>query len=114
MPSVTPEKPVDANIDGIDPGAHVINLSSALVQPSLKGESMLEDSLNRGVVTVAAAGDQGTGGSSAIARHPWVIPVAACDAQGKPLRETNLGHSIGRRWKGIAWVPHPTSELSFH
>ena len=34
---------------------------------------------HRGVITVAAAGNQGTVGSSAITRHPWVIPVAACD-----------------------------------
>jgi subtilisin family serine protease len=49
------------------------------------------------VITVAAAGNQGTVGSSAITRHPWVIPVAACDTRGKPLSESNLGRSIGRR-----------------
>jgi len=99
-------------------GANVINLSSALVQPSLKGESMLEETVNhaarRGVVTVAAAGNQGTVGSSAIIRHLWANPAAACNAQAKPFRETNLGNSIGRRWKGIAGVPQPTSELSSH
>jgi subtilisin family serine protease len=26
-----------------------------------------------------------------------VIPVAACDLRGKPLHQSNLGHSIGRR-----------------
>jgi subtilisin family serine protease len=36
-------------------------------------------------------------GSSAITRHPWVIPVAACNLQGRPLGESNLGSSIGRR-----------------
>ena len=45
---------------------------------------------------VAAAGNQGTVGSSAITRHPWVIPVIACDLQARPTAESNLGSSIGR------------------
>jgi subtilisin family serine protease len=101
MPSATPEELAEAVVDSIDAGARVINLSSALVRPSPKGESKLEEAFNqaarRGVITVAAAGNQGIVGSSAITRHPWVIPVAACDAHGKPLRETNLGSSIGKR-----------------
>lgn len=101
MPSTTPEELAEAIIDSVDAGARIINLSSALVQPSPKGESKLEEALNyaahRGVITVAAAGNQGTVGSSAITRHPWVIPVAACDLQGRPLGESNLGSSIGRR-----------------
>ncbi len=101
MPSATSEELAEAIIDSVDAGARVINLSSALVQPSPRGEGKLEEALNyaahRGVITVAAAGNQGTVGSSAITRHPWVIPVAACDTQGRPLSETNLGSSIGRR-----------------
>jgi subtilisin family serine protease len=101
MPSSTPEELAEAIIDSVDAGAGVINLSSALVQPSPRGESKLEEALNyeahRGAITVAAAGNQGTVGSSAITRHPWVIPVAACDTHGKPLRESNLGSSIGKR-----------------
>ena len=101
MPSATPEELAEAVVDSIDAGARIINLSSALVRPSRKGESDLEEAFNyaahRGVITVAAAGNQGSVGSSAITRHPWVIPVAACDDQGKPLNESNLGNSIGRR-----------------
>lgn len=101
MPSATSDELAEAIIDSVGAGARVINLSSALVRPSAKGESKLEEALNhaahRGVITVAAAGNQGTVGSSAITRHPWVIPVAACTLQGKPLRESNLGSSIGRR-----------------
>jgi len=101
MPSATPEELAEAIIDSVDEGARVINLSSALVQPSPQGESKLEQAFNyaagRGVITVAAAGNQGTVGSSAITRHPWVIPVAACDAEARPLNESNLGSSIGRR-----------------
>lgn len=101
MPSATPEELADAIIDSVDSGARVINLSSALVRPSPKGELKLQQALNhaahRGVIAVAAAGNQGVVGSTTITRHPWVIPVAACDLQGKPLRESNLGNSIGRR-----------------
>ncbi len=101
MPSSTPEELAEAITDSVEAGAKVINLSAALVQPSLKGESKLEQALDyaaqRGVITVAAAGNQGTVGSSAITRHPWVIPVAACDLQGRPLGESNLGSSIGRQ-----------------
>lgn len=101
MPSATPEELAEAVIDSVNAGARIINLSSALVRPSPKGERELEKALNyaahRSVITVAAAGNQGTVGSSAITRHPWVIPVAGCDAQGKPLRESNLGGSIGTR-----------------
>jgi len=101
MPSATSDELAEAIIESVDAGARVINLSSALVRPSAKGESKLEEALNHaahhGVITVAAAGNQGTVGSSAITRHPWVIPVAACSIQGRPLNESNLGSSIGRR-----------------
>ena len=101
MPSATPQELAAAIIECIDAGARVINLSLALAQPSIKGEQALEEALNqairRGVIVVAAAGNQGTLGSSAITRHPWVIPVVACDLAGRPMNESNLGGSIGRR-----------------
>ena len=101
MPSATPKELAAAIIECINAGARVINLSLALAQPSTKGEQALEEALNqairRGVIVVAAAGNQGTLGSSAITRHPWVIPVVACDLEGRPTNESNLGSSIGRR-----------------
>jgi subtilisin family serine protease len=48
-------------------------------------------------MVVVAAGNQGSVGSSALTRHPWVIPVIACDALGWPIGYSNLGNSIGRR-----------------
>ena len=60
-------------------------------------EEALDQAARRGVIVVAAAGNQGTLGSSAITRHPWVIPVVACDLRGRPMNESNLGSSIGRR-----------------
>jgi subtilisin family serine protease len=101
MPSATPQELAAAIIECIDAGARCINLSLALAQPSSKGERELEQALDRaakrGVIIVAAAGNQGTLGSTAITRHSWVIPVVACDLRGRPMNESNLGSSIGRR-----------------
>jgi subtilisin family serine protease len=101
MPSATPDELAEAIIDCINAGARVINLSAALAQPSSKGERKLEEALDYaargGAIIVAAAGNQGTIGSSAITRHPWVIPVVACDIRGRPISYSNLGSSIGRR-----------------
>ena len=101
MPTATPEALATAILECIEAGVRVINLSLALAQPSVKGEHALEQALNRaarrGAIVVAAAGNQGTLGSSAITRHPWVIPVAACDVRGRPINESNLGISTGRR-----------------
>ena len=100
MPSASPEELATAITEAISAGAKVINLSAALTNPSSRGERQLEQALDsaaqRGVLVVAAAGNQGTVGSSAITRHPWVIPVVACDLQGRPTAESNLGSSIGR------------------
>jgi subtilisin family serine protease len=101
MPSASPQELATAVGDAIRAGANVINLSAALAQPSARGERELEQSLDyaaqRGVLVVAAAGNQGAVGSSAITRHPWVIPVTGCDSQGRPMSGSNLGSSIGRR-----------------
>lgn len=101
MPNATPKELAAAIIECIDEGARVINLSVALAQPSTKTEGILEEALNqafkRGAIVAAAAGNQGTLGSSAITRHPSVIPVVACDLRGRPMNESNLGSSIGRR-----------------
>ncbi|MGC2222502.1 MAG: S8 family serine peptidase [Methylocella sp.] len=101
MPSATPEDLTAAILACIEAGARILNLSLALTRSSSKGERALGEALDRaarrGVLIVAAAGNQGTVGSTVITGHPWVIPVAACDLRGKPVNETNLGHSIGRR-----------------
>ena len=101
MPSATPLELAAAIIESINAGARVINLSLGLAQPSTSGEQALDEALNhavrRGAIVVAAAGNQGTLGSSAITRHPWVIPVVACTLAGRPTNESNLGSSIGRR-----------------
>ena len=101
MPSATPQELATAILDCINAGASVINLSLALAQPSINGIQALEEAfdqaIRRDVIVVAAAGNQGALGSSAITRHPWVIPVVACDDRGQPTNKSNLGGSIGRR-----------------
>jgi subtilisin family serine protease len=101
MPSTTPHELAVAILECIDAGARVINLSLAVARPSTKGEQALEEALDqaarRSVIVVAAAGNQGALGSSAITRHPWVVPVAACNPAGRPTVESNFGHSIGKR-----------------
>lgn len=110
MPSATPQELAAAILECINAGARVINLSLALAQPSVKGEQALEEALRRGVLIIAAAGNQGTLGSSAITRHPWVIPVVACDLRGRPINESNLGGSIGMR--GLSAPGDSISSLS--
>jgi subtilisin family serine protease len=101
MPSATAAELATAIMETVDAGARVLNLSAALVQSGSAGEKDLKAALDyaakRGAITIAAAGNQGTVGSSAITAHPWVVPVAACDSQGNPIAQSNLGRSIARR-----------------
>jgi subtilisin family serine protease len=101
VPQATPEDLAQALVECVEAGARVINLSAAMVRPASGGRDRLREALDhaarRGVLVAAAAGNQGTLSGSPIVGHPWVIPVAACDARGRPLPESNLGNSIGRR-----------------
>ena len=89
-----------AIVDVVEAGADVINVSAALVGGSAAGERLLSAALDyaaqRGVITVAAAGNQRSLAGSAITRHPWVIPVVACNLRGHPTDPSNLSISIGR------------------
>ncbi|RQQ25977.1 peptidase S8 [Burkholderia stagnalis] len=104
MPSATPEDLAGAILDCIHAGARILNISAAIVRPSLTSECPLKDALDwaakRGAIIVAAAGNQGAVGSTVITHHPWVIPVVAYDNQGRPMRQSNMSGSIGRRGLG--------------
>ena len=71
------------------------------MQSSMDAESTLKLALDhamfRGVIIVAAAGNQKMVGSTVISRHPWVIPIAACNPEGLLSAYLNVGHSIGVR-----------------
>ena len=101
LPSAAPDRLAVAIRDVINAGAQIINLSVGLSAPGLGTERALEEALTeaarRGVIVAAAAGNQGVLGGSTIIRHPWVIPVVACDRRGRVLAPANLGASIGRR-----------------
>ena len=98
--SATPDELAKGIIECVDAGADVINLSLATGQPTMRREESLSRALDyamaRRTIVIAAAGNQGTVGTSEITRHPWAIPVAACDRVGRPMTTSNLAASIGR------------------
>lgn len=104
LPSATPGELAEAIVDCVDAGASLLNLSAALSEGSIGAERELDEALGyaaqRGVLVVAAAGNQGTVGGSVITHHPWTIPVVAYDRAGRPLAHSNLGRSMGSRGVG--------------
>jgi subtilisin family serine protease len=100
MPSATPEELAAAITDCISAGARIVNLSLSVVRASPRSDReltiALDQAASQGVLVVAAAGNQGTVVSTAITRHPWVIPVVACDFLGRALAMSNLAASIGQ------------------
>ena len=103
QPSSTPEELAAAILNCIEAGARIVNLSLAVTRSSSKGERALKLALDHaarhGAIIVAAAGNQGKDRGHLVITEviPWVIAVAACDANGKPLNGSNLGSSIGLR-----------------
>jgi subtilisin family serine protease len=100
IPNASPQELANAIVDCVKAGVNIINLSLAIATPTIKAEAELEKAIsyaaNRQVIIVASAGNQGTVGSTSITRHPWVIPVIACNNMGHPLQMSNICHSIGR------------------
>ena len=107
LPTAAPGELAAAIVDCVDAGAQILNVSAALVDGSTAAEKAelelaLQYTVQRGVLVVAAAGNQGVLGGSTITSHPWVIPVVACTRAGWPLTQSNLSHSVGRRGLGAA------------
>lgn len=100
-PSTNPDELAAGVFDCISAGARIINLSLALVRSSTGTDQVLKSALEyamlRGIIIVAAAGNQKILGSTVITRHPWVIPTAACNLEGLPSAYSNVGLSIGTR-----------------
>jgi subtilisin family serine protease len=102
LPSTTPRELSNAIIETVNAGAKIINISAGLSTSSLVAYSELEYAydyaMRKGVIVVAAAGNQGNIGSYiSILSHQWVIPVAACDERGRLHPMSNFGPSIGSR-----------------
>ena len=112
-PLAAPAEVGAAIADCVDAGARLVNLSAAVGYPSVRVEALLRQALDfasrRGVLVVAAAGNQGTVGTSEITRHPGVLPVVAYDDSGRPQAHSNLGRSLGLRGVG---APGRTTSLS--
>ncbi|MCX5606469.1 S8 family serine peptidase [Streptomyces sp. NBC_00047] len=104
LPSVTAPRLAEAICACVDAGAQVLNLSAGMSQPSTRQERELHMALNyaagHGALVVVAAGNQGTLGSSALTRHPWVIPVVGYGMDAQPMAQSNLGSSMGKRGLG--------------
>ena len=99
IPSAMPHELAAAIIDCIDAGARVINLSLGLAHPSTQGEQALDEALNhavrRGVIVVAAAGNQGQNAAGyAPASCGNVVAVAAVDRNGGLTAYSNTGTQI--------------------
>ena len=123
QPSATPHVLADAIIDCVDGGAWILNLSAALTTGGLGTDRHLREALDytvrRGVLVIAAAGNQGAmGGGSPITRHPWIIPVVAYAQSGRALAQSNVGRASGLRGVGgpgegvISLAPEGGSVLS--
>jgi subtilisin family serine protease len=100
-PEVTPSELKQAIRETVDAGVNIINLSLGLASAALLDYPGLQDTfdyaLQKGVLLVAASGNQGSLGPVPLFKHPWVIPVSACDAQGRLEPSSNIGLSIGKR-----------------
>ena len=133
LPQATPEELAQAIRESVEAGAHVINVSAAVVGHRCSrrlGERRLAEALDQamqhGCLVVAAAGNQGDIGSSMITEHPWVIPVAAYSLRGSAAGRVEFGRvdrqaRLGRarraessvcrrpvnrcRGRGPAWLP---------
>ncbi len=87
----------------IEHGAHVVNISGGEPSPSGEAHPILASAIRtcaaRGVLVVAAAGNEGCDCLHVPGALPWVLPVGAMDARGEPLAFSNWG---GRyRTRGI-------------
>jgi len=87
--------------DCVEAGAKILNVSAALTPAAAAGSAALTSALDRaarrGTLVVVAAGNDGIVGGSALTRHPWVVPVAACTTAGTPSAYSSFGLGIGRR-----------------
>jgi subtilisin family serine protease len=98
IPAVAARTLAEAVQDLLNAHIHVINLSLSLDESTTSYDreltAVLSAAARRGVVVVSAAGNQGTLRSTPLTHHPWVIPVAGCDEDGRITAESNFGRTI--------------------
>jgi len=104
IPTTTSHELAEAIVECLEGGARILNVSAAVAHAHGAGAYKLTEALDwavrKGAVVVAASGNQGVVGSSAITRHRGVIPVVSYSRAGRPLSGSNLGASIARRGLG--------------
>jgi subtilisin family serine protease len=100
LPSTSPEELAQAIVECIKAGADIINLSLGLSTTSLMKFPQLEEAyayaIQKGIPIVVAAGNQGQMGYFSILNNPWIIPVVACDPEGRPEPYSNISPSIAK------------------
>ncbi len=98
--SSTPDDLAVAIIDTVNAGARVINLSVGLTGVALNVHRSLQETMDyagrAGVIVVVAAGNRGAMIASPMINNSCVIPVAACDEDGRISGGSNISPSIGR------------------
>ncbi|RXT13608.1 S8 family peptidase [Ammoniphilus sp. CFH 90114] len=77
-----------------DHGAHVINMSVGNYHPSAMLQEAVRYAYNKGVVLVAASGNDNTDQSSYPAAYPEVISVAAVDSRAQRANFSNYGSYV--------------------
>lgn len=96
----TPVELAQAIVETVDAGAKIINLSLGIISADTSTFRELDDACDyaarRGVILVAAAGNQGRVGFLPLLNRPWVIPVVSCDQNGKVTPESNVSPTIGK------------------
>lgn len=95
-----PDRIADAITAAVNHGARVLNLSFTLPDNRSSVGTAIQGALDRGVVVVASAGNEGISQPDMTpypAAYPGVLGVAAVDDEGQPLRE-----SLPGEWVDIA------------
>ena len=100
-PKIVAERISTAIVQAVAYGASVIQLSLEFSPEAARQFQQVSSAItyaaNKGVITVVAAGNYPTLGSSPILAAPGAIPVAMASNDGLPHRMSALGVSIGMR-----------------
>jgi hypothetical protein len=86
-------------------GAKVVNLSWGSPQDSSFVRSAVELAQSKGMVVVAAAGNEPTGQAVYPAAYPGVVSVAALNGDGTPWENSNYGSTVTLSAPGAAAFP---------
>jgi subtilisin family serine protease len=104
IPTATSSELAAAIAECLAGGARILNVSATVAHAHGNGARRLADALDdavrKGAIVVAAAGNQGVVGASAVTADRAVIPVVSYSRAGRPLTGSNLGASIARRGLG--------------